>query len=75
MFSSVPLCPIVEIKNGKVDRDTCFSPTHCESGATLHYSCNIGFVGSNTTTTCLDNHVWDRTPTCVEEGKVDYLYI
>ena len=55
-ISLVPVCPVNEIKNGKVDTEICISPTQCEIGATLNYTCDNGFIGTNTTTSCFDNH-------------------
>ena len=69
----VPVCPVLEIRNGNVDTSACVAPTYCQVGTTLHYACESGFIGTNTTTTCTDNHSWDITPACKEEGNVNVL--
>lgn len=47
--------PVNKIKNRKVDTGICIAPTHCEIGVTLKYTCDNGFIGTNTTTSCFNN--------------------
>ncbi|XP_078490937.1 uncharacterized protein LOC100183202 [Ciona intestinalis] len=41
-----------------------FSSTPCGYGCTVHYSCKDGFVGGDVTATCLENAMFNKTPSC-----------
>jgi len=56
LISLVPVCPVVELRNGNVDTSYCVAPTHCEIGVTVNYTCDNGFFGTNTTTSCVGNY-------------------
>ena len=72
LYLLVLVCPVLSVKNARVNTSGCLTNDLCPVGISLTYSCSEGYTMSSSVTACLADRSWSNGPVCIklEDGSL-----